>query len=216
MRNTRYNRGLTLVELMVALVVTSVVLAAVATLAYALGTAYDAADDTSQKQAQVRYATLRISELIRHCKLVCSATDEDFAIWRADDNEDGQVNISELVFIEKGSGSNRLRLCEFPLSGSDPVVNLSEIGAFSSNWWSAYSSEVNYTVMLPQCSNVQFDLYAPPPPPALPTQSRFVSISFELVENGMARQYQINARLRGWAGNLLNQTGDGLVSSDDD
>ncbi len=214
MRYTRYNRGLTLVELMVALVVTSVVLAAVATLAYALGTAYDAADDTSQKQAQVRYATLRISELIRHCKLICSATDEDFAIWRADDNEDGQVNISELVFIEKGSSSNRLRLCEFPLSSPDTGISLSEIGAFSSNWWTAYSSEVNYTVMLPQCSNVQFDLYAPPP--ALPTQSRFVSISFELVENGMARQYQINARLRGWAGNLLNQTGDSLVDSDDD
>jgi len=210
MRNTRYNRGLTLVELMVALVVTGVVLAAVATLAYALGTAHDAADDTSQKQAQVRYATLRISELIRHCKLVCSATDEDFAIWRADDNEDGQVNISELVFIEKGSSSNRLRLCEFPLSSPDLGISLSEIGAFSSNWWTSYSSEVNYTVMLPQCSNVQFGFYA------LPTQSRFVSISFEIVENGIARQYQINARLRGWAGNLLNQTGDSLVSSDDD
>lgn len=209
MRDKRNKRGFTLVELMVALVVTSIVLAAVATLAFALGTVHDAADDTSKKQTQVRYATLRISELIRHCKLICSATGEDFAVWRADDNEDGQINISELIYIERGPDGNRLRLCDFPLSSPDPVVNLSEIGAISSNWWSSYSSEVNYTVVLPQCSNVQFGF------DVLPPQSKFVSISFELTENGVARQYQINARLRGWAGNLLSETGTDLVGDDD-
>ncbi|MCH7559430.1 MAG: prepilin-type N-terminal cleavage/methylation domain-containing protein, partial [Planctomycetes bacterium] len=86
MRDTRYKKGFTLVELLVALVVTGIVLAAVATLAFAMGTANDVADDSSQKQAQVRYATLRISELIRHCKLICGTPGSDVAVWRADDN----------------------------------------------------------------------------------------------------------------------------------
>ena len=52
--------------------------------------------------------------------------------------------------------------------------------------------------------------------PALPpTKRKFVSISFELVENGVVRQYQINAALRAWAGHLLNDSGE-IVNSDDD
>src|SRR3972149_4536193 len=106
-------RGFTLAELLVALMVTSIVLAAVATLAFALGAAYETSDDISQKQAQVRFATLRISELIRNCKLICGASGDDLAIWRADDNDDGQINISELVYIEMGPSGEHLQLCEF-------------------------------------------------------------------------------------------------------
>ena len=61
MRDVRYKRGFTLVELLLALIVTGIILTAVTTLAFAVGAANDATDDTSQKQAQVRFATLRIS-----------------------------------------------------------------------------------------------------------------------------------------------------------
>jgi prepilin-type N-terminal cleavage/methylation domain-containing protein len=204
--------GFTLVELLVALIVSSVVLTAVATLAYALGSANDSTDDTSRKQAQVRYTTLRISELVRHCKLVCFTGPADFAVWRADDNEDGRINFSELVYIEKGAGANanHLHFCQFPISwGSDPVVNLSDIRAFSTNWWAAYSVAIESTALIPQCSNVQFSF------DVLPPRTQFVSISFDLVEDNMPRQYQINAVVRGWAGNLLNAAGTALVSDDD-
>jgi prepilin-type N-terminal cleavage/methylation domain-containing protein len=202
--------GFTLVELLVALMVSSVVLTAVATLAYALGSANDSTDDTSRKQAQVRYTTLRISELVRHCKLVCYAGPADFAVWRADENNDGRINFSELVYIEKGAGANHLHFCEFPISwGWDPVVNLSDIGAFSTSWWAARNMAVESTALIPQCSNVQFSF------DALPPRTQFVSISFDLVEDNKPRQYQINAVVRGWAGNLLNAAGTALVSDDD-
>lgn len=196
-------KGLTLVELLVALMVASIVLAAVATLAYAMGSAHDVTDDTSQKQAQVRYATLRIAELIRHCKLVCGTPGSDLAVWQADDNSDGQININELVYIERGADNDYLRLCEFP-SADTSVVNLGDIEALAT---SSYS--VSYVPLIPQCSNVEF-LFD-----VLPPNSKCVSISFELVENGTVRQYQINASLRGWAGHLLNADGDSLVSDDD-
>jgi prepilin-type N-terminal cleavage/methylation domain-containing protein len=205
MRDTRYEDGFTFVELLVALIVVGIIFAAVATLAHTLGAVNDAANDMAEKQARVRYASIRISELIRHCKLICDAPGNDLAVWRADDNDDGQISINELVYIERGADKNYLQLCEFPSSATS-VVNLSDIGTLSTSGYS-----VTYVPLLSQCIDnsveFQFDV--------LPPNSKFVSISFDLVENGVTRQYQIGAALRGWAGNLLNTAGDAIVSDDD-
>jgi prepilin-type N-terminal cleavage/methylation domain-containing protein len=203
MKDTRYKNGLTLIELLVALVVTSIVTAAVATLAYALSSASDATDGTSQKQAQVRFATLKISDLIRHCKLICGTPGGELAVWQADDG-DGEININELVYIERGTGNNYLRLCEFPLFDTS-MVTLSDIETLSTSGY-----DVTYVPLIPQCSNVEFYL----DDPDSPQHSRLVTISFDVVENGIARQYEISATLRGWAGNLLD--GSGNIVSDDD
>jgi len=203
MRDTRNKKGFTLVELLVALIVTGIVLAAVATLAFAMGAANDQTNDTSQKQAQVRYATLRISELIRHCKLICGTPGNDLAVWRADDNNDGQININELVYIERGTARDYLRLCEFPSSDTS-LVSLSDIATLSASDYS-----VTYVPLVPQCSNVEFGFDVVPP------KSRFVSITFYVLENDFVHLYQISAALRGWAGNLLDGSGNNIVSDDD-
>jgi prepilin-type N-terminal cleavage/methylation domain-containing protein len=202
MRDTRYEDGFTLVELLVALMVVSIIFTAVATLAYALGAVNDATNDMAEKQAQVRYATLRISELIRHCKLICGTLGNDLAIWRADDSNYGQININELVYIEKGADSNYLRLCVFPLSATS-LVNLSDIKTLATSGYS-----VTYVPLIPECNNVEFQFDVSPP------NSKFVSISFDLVENGVTRRYQISAALRGWAGHLLDESGN-IVDDDD-
>ena len=208
MINRRYKKGLTLIELIIAMIVTSIIATAVVTLAYSMDTANDITNDTSKKQAHIRFAAIRISELIRHSRLVCYAGSDDLAVWRADDDNDSQISISELVYIECGSAQSHLRLCEFS-SSDKTAINISSIGAYASNWWSAYSADVNYTNLIPQCSNVTFGFL-----PALPPQSEFVTISFDVFENGVARQCQINATLRGRAGNLLDEGGN-IVSDDD-
>ena len=207
MKIKRNKNGLALLELIIAMIVTSIVVTAVVTLAYALDTVNDVTDNSSRMQAQIRFAALRISELIRHSRLVCYANSDDLAVWRADDDDDSQISISELVYIECGSDQDHLRICEFP-SSNNTAINLSSIGSFATNWWSAYSAEANYTDMMPECSNVQFGF------DVLPPQSGFVTISFDVVENGITRQCQINATLRGWAGNLLDEGGN-IVSDDD-
>lgn len=199
--------GFTLVELLVALSVSSIILGAVVTLSYALGSANDAFDQTSRTQTQLRHATLRLADLIRHCRLICSSSAADMAVWRADDNGDAQINISELVYVERGSGDH-LRLCEFVPANSSPI-SLGSVQAFSTNWWSIYASKVNYVNLIPQCSNLQFSF------DALPPASKFASISFDVLENGAVRRYQISEVLRGWAGHLLNQAKDAIVSDDD-
>ena len=202
-------KGFTLVELLVALMVTSIVLTAVATLAYALGVANDSSNDTAEKQARVRYATLRISELIRHSKLICGVHSEDLAIWRADENGDGQINIEELVYVEWNLG--QIRLLEFspPPGHENDIILVGDIKAGTVKNGLISSADESYTVFLSQCSNVQISTHGIPVP-----ETRRVSVFFDLVENGAVHNYQISATLRGWAGHLLD--GSGNIVSDDD
>lgn len=207
MKKTTHNNGFTLVELLVALIVTSIVTTAVATLAYAMNSANRATDDTSKKQAQVRFATLRISDLIRNCRLVCYASPDEIAIWTADNNGDGQVNIGELAYVEAGSAHNRLRLCTFVPTSNAPISRGS-IVALATNWWSAYSSQASYTSLIPTCSNVTF--YADASPPG----SKIVVITFDLAENGVSNHYQISGSLHARAANVLDINGN-IVPDDD-
>ncbi len=209
MKTRTLKTGFTLVELLLALVITGIVASAVATLAYAMNSAGVATDDTSRKQAQVRFATLKISDLVRQCKLVCYASADEIAIWTGDTNGDKQINIGELSYIEAGSAHNRLRLYTFAPT-STTAISLSSIGAMATNWWSAYSSQRSYTSLVPTCSNVTFYLDDTVSPP----NSRIVSITFNLLENGVTSNYQISDVLRARAANLLGASNN-IVSDDD-
>lgn len=209
-RATSY--GFTLVELMVALIVTGIIMSAIATLAFAFSSANDMSDDTDRKQAQIRYATVRISELIRQCKLICAVTDGDLVIWRDDDvsGGEGKINTEEIVYIE--TGSNRIRIMNFSNCPSWLRTFQVRLPWLQDTWIKntlmVYCDE-EYVVVVPECSNVQFQFDASPP------QSQFVNISFEITENDRVREYHIDNTLRCWAGHLLNSDGTDLVSDDD-
>ncbi len=201
-------KAFTLIELLLALLVAGIVSAAVVTLAFAVGSANDATDNISQTQAYVRHTTLRISELIRHCKLVCGMTGDDLAVWRADDNGNGQINPRELVYIEMGTGRNYVQLLDFP-SAEDWQVTLSSILSGTAKQELITLCDERQTRIIPECSNAQITLDSTPP------WSRAVWLSFDIVENAIVRQYQVNAALHGWAGHLLDEGGD-TINSDDD
>lgn len=206
----------TLVELLVALIVSSIILAAVATLAFAMSSANDATDDTSSKQAQVRFATLRISELIRQCKLICNASVSEMAIWKTDDG-DNRIDLNELVFIQIQSdpvAEGYLRLClyEFPstYSGEKSLADIATL--------SPADYGIEPVTIISECNDVQFNFYDSNSVliTSSPwTRTKFISIEFKILENGVEHQYQINNVLRCWAGNLLNSTGTSIVSDDD-
>ncbi|MBN2590239.1 MAG: type II secretion system protein [Sedimentisphaerales bacterium] len=207
MRNSVSTRGFTLVELMVALVVTGIILSAISTLAFALSSANKSTGDVNIRQAQVRITTLRIQELIRNCNLICSQSDDDIAIWLADNNNDKKINISELAYIDFGSDRNHLYLYTFS-SNNNSIIDIDSIKAYSTDWWSSYSSNTEPVKLLPECSNVEFQFDTMPP------GSKFVNIEFEMTENNVVRQYQINAALRSWNGNIIDESGN-IISDDD-
>jgi hypothetical protein len=194
------------------MIVTGIVMSAVATLAFAMSSANKTTDDTSQKQAQIRYATLRITDLIRHCRLVCGSVGGDIIIWKDDSTPGGEdlINVGELVYIETSNGS--IQLMDFPSCPTWLQTLRIRLSWIQEGWIKAilkvYCDE-RYVAIVPECSNVQvqFD--------ELPPQSKFVNISFEVTENGSVRQYQIDSVLRSCASNLLDEWGTGLDSDDD-
>jgi hypothetical protein len=192
--------GLTFVELMVALMVTSIIFAAVATLAYAMGTAQKSSDELSRCQAQVRYATLRISELVRYAKLVVRSGSDDLAIWRADDDADEIIDPSELVYIEAGGGRDEITLLDFP-TASDMNVPLEDLKDGSAKTY--LMSDGRPTQIISACSNVKFyeiivnaDGSVTANEDNIDEDTSFVGIGFDLDEAGTTRHYEITAALR--------------------
>jgi hypothetical protein len=195
------------------MMITSIVLSAVATLAFAMSVASMASGDTAVKQSQVRQATLRMCELVGACKLLCAAPGNDLVLWRADDSPaNNQINVNELVYIERGDPCNILRLCQFT-STDDPNETLSNLALASTKSQFLSSCGVTYTSLIPQCKDVAFAFY----PAATPrTRATCLMVSFTLTENGVDHRYEIVTALRGRAGNLLNTAGDAIVARDDD
>ena len=103
-RSLKHN-GFTLVEMMVALLVSSVVLAAVATLAGAASAADTATQDLGREQAQLRQVSIRLGDLVRRANRVMSASTEGFELWH-DINADGAATADELTQIARGADGN--------------------------------------------------------------------------------------------------------------
>ena len=111
------------------------------------------------------------------------------------------------MYIERGTDRDYLWLCTFS-SENDSEISLDSIGAVSTNWWSAYSNDIEYVKLLPECRNVDFKF------DVLPPYSMFLSISFETRENELVRKYRIDAAVRSSRINLLDESRK-IVSDDD-
>ena len=207
---TKY--GFTLIELLVALTVMGIILASVTTLAYTVGNASDIAGDNSRDQSQLRYAMLRFSELIRNSLLVFPGSTGDLAVWRNDDNGNSQIEITELVYIERGIERNYLRLLEFYSPSSNPYIDPDHIQNGNIKVWADAQCQQRYTYLITDCNNVQLGIDVMPP------DTKLISVSFWLNENEVLRPYQLVAALRCWAGNLVEGSMPGTIDivSDDD
>lgn len=100
-------KAFTLAELLIALMVTSIILSAVASLAYSLGTANKITSQMGLNQALLRKVTVRISELIRKSNQVLSADPTSVVLW-ADANADGVVDATEQITIQTDAEGNSI------------------------------------------------------------------------------------------------------------
>lgn len=210
MRMDRHVKAFTLVELMVGLMVTSIILAAVATLAFALSTGATAGSDYAYTQAQIRRATVYVSDLIAQCSLICAAPGYDLAIWRSDDNNNGRINLNELVYLERGADRQYLRLCGFE-STSNPEIALADLASPTAKGQFITAYGAHYTPLIPDCSDAQFSFLGVPPP-----RTAVLGITFEFAEDRTMHQYEIVAAARCLAVHRLNAAGDAIVATDDD
>ncbi|MHC4124221.1 MAG: PilW family protein [Planctomycetota bacterium] len=205
--NIQFVKGFTLVELIIALMVSSIILTAVVSFSFAMSRATDVCDDSGEKQAQVRFVAIKFSDLIKNCRLICTKAGNDFVLWRADDNGNGLININEILYIGSGGSESYVRMLEFESSSNPAIFNVN-IGAASTGWWHMYGITARETMLIPQCSGVTLKTDVAPP------QTRFAAVSFDIDEDGVTRNYQIGACLRSWAGHLLGSSGS--ITLDDD
>ena len=225
-KNRRNSRAgaFTLIELLVGMMITSIILTAVATLAFAMSVAARDADDTIRAQMQLRYATLRISELIRTSQLICAGPGNDLVLWRADDNDPNLINVNEIVYIEYDDVKQELKLLEFDLKTSptvlaalglpetDPILTRlaqAETKTALVQKYQAMKDVVRDPNILSGCGNVKFSWDVNPP------RTRRLTISFDLAENNGVHHYEIDTTLLASAQNLLNGAPLALVSDDD-
>ena len=214
MYSPRDIKGFTLVELMVALVVTSVILSAVAALAFAMNTSADVGEDTALSQAQYRQAVLWLGDLIGHARLICAAPGDDLVVWRADDNRDNRIDSTEVVYIERGSDASMVRLCEFGANNSYHLT-LSELADPDTKSVLISSHARLLTPLIPECSNVSFTCHGDNLGDLL-TRTNRVMITLDLTENDAVHRYEVDVALRARADYLLNADGTALVIRDDD
>lgn len=209
MAGIRNNKAFTLVELMVTLVITGILLSAVATLAFAMSNGSRAGADAAQSQAQLRLGTVRVLDLIQNGRMVLTASATELAVWKGDDNRDGRINANELVYLQCNGSQDALSLMQFASVGNPEIIFNS--GTLSPDKAALESGHNGTEVsLIPDCTNVEFTCDVAPP------STQRVTISFELAEHEIAHKYEITATLRAWAGHLLNDTQDGLVAEDDD
>lgn len=92
-------RGFTLVELVVAVSITTVVALSVAGVSISLSSAYASTSDYQQSIQTGRIATLRIQNLLNKAKLVTASSDGLLVIWADDANGDRKINLNEMAVL---------------------------------------------------------------------------------------------------------------------
>lgn len=149
--------GFTLAELLIALIVASVVLAAVSTLAGATVAADEATDQMGREQTYLRQVSMRLTDLIRRANRVTFTDTNGFELWH-DANADGWEFADEITTVMSGADGNIL------------TIGFNEIHS--------------------KCQNITFAYDAAAP------DTRFITVSFDINENGQTQTHSINARLR--------------------
>ena len=223
MQRTRNIRAFTLAELLVGLIVTSILLSAVATLAFALSSATRASDEAGYTQTQLRTATPRILDLIRCSRMICARFIDCVAMWKADDNGNDRIDVNELAYLAYDDANDLLRVYEFnsaenpsvlvalELPGTTPVLTELSKPATKTVLLQAFrsSGELSQITVLRDCHNLE--LLADQDPP----RTRRLVLSFDLIDQNGAHRYEIDAALRVSAEHLLNSDATDLIPDDD-
>lgn len=204
--SSHHRAGFTLAELLLALSVTAVILSAAAALAFAMGSAESATNKMGEKQARIRYSTMRIRELARNSGLVFTYSDTGVVFWTGDANGDGEINGNEVAWLSTNAGSGKgtvLTITEFPDDTS--VVERRNL-QFSSGISSLLmGNDEEVTTLFEDCTSVTISL-----------SNNITTVNVILVEDDQIKEFQISAAIRASSKYLLSSAYSNLVEGDDD
>ena len=223
--NSSRTRAFTLLEVLTAMTVMTIILAAVATLASAMSNADRETKNMSEQQAQIRYTTMRITELIRNASLIIPVNDPrvGLCVW-TDSDEDGRADGIELVYVEinislvsateltlddgikyESTGQGGIEILEFLTQGD--TFTISQIEDATARGTCLGSGTSRFTTIIPECYDAEV---------FVDNDRKFASMKFTVNENGRDIQYQLSGTRRCSAGHVLNSSGELIYPDTDD
>lgn len=209
MKNHRTNNsGFTIVELLVALMVSAIILSAVATLAFAITSANSGSDEIIQKQSRLRFAQVRLKELIQNSKMICNSTATDIAIWKSDSDNDNKIDTGELVYIDTATTPGSLKILEFE-NAVGSSISLSQIKSGVIKGWLITNMLKSQNVLFDNCQNVSFSFDVATP------RSSIATIKFEYSGPDGIKKYEISSK-KICNSNYLLTAANAIVALDDD
>ena len=106
--------GFTVIELLLAMAVSSMVGLVVVMMLMQSGTATDRQHDTRRASVQRQVATVRLGELMRETAMVVGTGSRHVVLWKQDVNGNGQPELSELRRIEWDDETGEVWVYESP------------------------------------------------------------------------------------------------------
>ena len=105
-------KGITRLELLLAMLITGLVSATVAGVTFSLVNVYDSGEGYGDALQSGRNLLLRVGALGRQSKLVTACSPQAVVFWTGDDNGDDEINRDELVMIywDRTGGESVVRL----------------------------------------------------------------------------------------------------------
>ncbi|MBV8780567.1 MAG: hypothetical protein JO353_04155 [Phycisphaerae bacterium] len=166
------HRGFTFVELCLGLVITSMVLAGVASFAMAVSTAWRNAGSSESILLSANHDALLLNEKIRACGLTggwtsgsidgSSTTGAAVLLWKGDANSDGFINYTEILLIQHDPKTSRINLYQTPTGYSGLNLVYSYLAVFSqSSFISLFKTGLTPTVLCSNVSGAQFYVGSP-------------------------------------------------------
>lgn len=118
----RQRNALTLVELLIAMVITAMIGMSVVGVSVVLSNAH-AASEADYDNTQIARMTLnRLTHLLQRAKLVTSVGSDHIIYWAEDANDDGQIQFTELGVVKYDKASGTLTANRVQMSGqSNPM-----------------------------------------------------------------------------------------------
>jgi prepilin-type N-terminal cleavage/methylation domain-containing protein len=200
----RSPRGLTFIELMIALAITGFVASILAVLINATAVGTNAGQDGRRGLVRTQAIKAQVGDALANARCILAVSSTAVIYWTGDipnapTPANGAVNLSELRVLELDTATGRLNLwsCQWPANFSNTsIVGADQVYAASSNWISAAQSAKGSgyfaaTVLANDVSGLSASLDA-----ATPSQARLAHVRIDIADGVSTRSVIVAATLQ--------------------
>jgi hypothetical protein len=203
-RRGRVARGLTFVELVIALAITAFVASILAVLINATAVGTNASQDGRRGLVRTQAIKAQVGDALANARCILGVSATAIVYWTGDipnaaTPANGAVNLSEMRLLEFDSATGRLNLyvCQWPAGFSSPsIVGADQTYASSSNWITAAQTAKGsgYFVANLLASNVSG--FTASLDAATPMQARMAHVRIDIADGVSSRSVIVAASLQ--------------------